>query len=90
MISLILYKVYLDELQKYLPDDFVIPNFKNEYRKLRKKWKKIFKENNKQIKILLNIYFKTMLKIVLNSDGEISYPEKRNSIENRKEFFSRG
>ncbi len=90
LISLILYKVYLDELQKYLPDDFVIPNFKNEYRKLRKKWKKIFKENNKQIKILLNIYFKTMLKIVLNSDGEISYPEKRNSIENRKEFFSRG
>ena len=52
--------------------------------------KKIFKDNDKQIKILLNIYFKIMLEIVFNNDVEISYPEKRNSIENRKKFFSKG
>ncbi len=90
LTSLILYKEYLDGLQKYLPEDYVIPNFKNEYQKLRKKWKKIFKDNNKQIKILLNIYFEAMLKIVFKNNGEISYPEKRNSIENRKKFFSKG
>jgi hypothetical protein len=90
LISLILYKGYLDGLQKYLPDNYIIPNFKIEYLKLRSKWKKIFKDNNKQIKILLNIYFKIMLEIVFTNDGEISYPEKRNSIENRKKFFSKG
>ncbi|MBU4349756.1 hypothetical protein KJ599_05485 [bacterium] len=58
-----------------------MPNFKNEYRKLREKWKKILKDN-KEIKI--------MLKIVFKNNGEISYPEKRNSIENRKKFFSKG
>jgi len=88
--SMILYKEYLVGLQKYLPEDYVIPNFKNEYRKLRKKWKKIFKDNNEEIKIMLNYYFKIMLKIVFNDNGEISYPEKRNSIENRKKFFSKG
>ena len=88
--SMILYKEYLVGLQKYLPEDYVIPNFKNEYRKLRKKWKKIFKDNNEEIKIMLNYYFKIMLKIVFNDNGEISYPEKRNSIENRKKFFSEG
>ena len=90
LTSLIIYKEYINGLQKYLPEDFVIPNFKNEYHKLRKKWKKIFKDNNKQIKILLNIYFEAMLKIVFKNNGEISYPEKRNSIENRKKFFSKG
>lgn len=90
LTSLILYKEYLDRLQKYLPEDYVIPNFKNEYHKLRKKWKKIFKDNNKQVKILLNIYFEAMLKIVFKNNGEISYPEKCNSIENRKKFFSKG
>lgn len=88
--SVILYEEYLVKLQKYLPDDYVIPNFKNEYRKLRKKWKKIFKDNNEEIKMMLNYYFKIMLKIVFNNNGEISYPEKRNSIENRKKFFSKG
>ena len=88
--SLILHEEFLIGLQKYLPDNYVIPNFKNEYRKLRKKWKNIFKDNSKQIKILLNIYFETMLKIVFNNDGDISYPEKRNSIENRKKFFRKG
>ena len=78
--SMILYKEYLVGLQKYLPDDYVIPNFKNEYRKLRKKWKKIFKDNNEEIKIMLNHYFKIMLKIVFNNNAEISYPEKSNSI----------
>jgi len=88
--TLFLYKEYFNELQKYLPDDYVIPNFKNEYRKLRRKWKKIFKDNNEDIKIMLNYYFKIMLKIVFTDDGEIYYPEKRNSIENRKKFFSKG
>lgn len=88
--SIILHEEYLVGLQKYLPDNYVIPNFKNEYRKLRKKWKKIFKDNNEEIKKMLNYYFKIMLEIVFNNDGEISYPEKRNSIENRKKFFSKG
>ena len=90
METLFLYKGYINELQKYLPDDCVVPNFKNEYRKIRRKWKKIFKDNNEQIKIMLNYYFKIMLKIVFNNDDEISYPEKHNSIENRKKFFSIG
>ena len=90
LVSLFLYKEYLDELQKYLPDDFIIPNFKNEYRKLRSERKKIFKDNNEQIKIMLNYYFKIMLKIVFTNDGEISYPKKHNSFENRKRFFSKG
>jgi hypothetical protein len=88
--SIILYKEYLVGLQKYLPGNYVIPNFKNEYRKLRKKWKKIFKDNNEEIKKMLNYYFKIMLEIVFNNDGEISYPEKRDSIENREKFFSKG
>jgi hypothetical protein len=85
--SLFLYKEILDDLQKYLPDDYVVPNFKNEYRKLRRKWNKIFKDNNEQIKIMLDYCFKKMLKIVFTNNGEISYPEKHNSIENRKKFF---
>lgn len=88
--SVILYEEYFVKLQKYLPDDYVIPNFKNEYRKLRKKWKKIFKDNNEEIKMMLNYYFKIILKIVFNNDSEISYPEKLNSINNRKKFFSKG
>jgi len=91
--SLFLYeeylKEYLYELQKYLPD-YTIPNFNTEYRKLRGKWKKIFEDRNKQIKIMLNYCFEKILKIVFINDGEISYPEKRNSIENRKKFFSEG
>ncbi|MHC2995456.1 MAG: hypothetical protein IBV53_08160 [Candidatus Atribacteria bacterium] len=87
--SLFLYKEILDKLQKYLPD-YIVPNFKIEYRKLRSKWKKTFEDNNKQIKIMLDYYFKKMLKIVFINDGEISYPEKHNSIENRKKFFSKG
>jgi len=88
--SIILYEEYLVGLQKYLPNNYVIPNFKNEYRKLRKKWKKIFKDNNEEIKKMLNYYFKIIIEIVFNNDGEISYPEKRNYIENRKKFFSKG
>lgn len=89
--SMILHMGFFDDkLQKYLPDDYIIPNFDNEYRKLRKKWKKIFKDNNKEIKKMLNYYFKEMLKIVFINDDEISYPEKRSSIENRKKFFSKG
>ena len=88
--SIFLYKEYLDKLQKYLPDDYIIPNFKNEYRKLRRKQKKILKDNNEQIKILLDYYFKEMLKIVFTDDDEISCPAKHNSIENRKKFFSKG
>ena len=87
--TLFLYKEILDKLQKYSPD-YIIPNFKTEYRKLRSKWKKIFEDNNKQIKIMLDYYFKKMLKIVFTDDGEISCPEKCNSIENRKRFFSKG
>jgi hypothetical protein len=88
--SVILYEEYFVKLQKYLPDDYVISNFKNEYRKLRKKWKKIFKDNNEEIKMMLNYYFKIILKIIFNNDSEISYPEKLNSINNRKKFFSKG
>ncbi|GAG64236.1 unnamed protein product [marine sediment metagenome] len=88
--SIFLFKEYLDELQKYLPDDYIIPNFKNEYRKLRRKQKKILKDNNEQIKILLDYCFKEMLKIVFTDDDEISCPVKHNSIENRKKFFSKG
>jgi hypothetical protein len=90
LIKLFLYKGYLDGLQKYLPDNYITPNFKTEYRKSRRKWKKIFKDNNEEIKIMLNYYFKIMLKIVFNNDSEISYPEKHNSINNRKKFFSKG
>ncbi len=87
--SIFFFNEYLDELQKYV-DDYIIPNFKNEYRKLRRKRKKILKDNNKKIKILLDYCFKKMLKIVFTDDDEISCPVKHSSIENRKKFFSKG
>ena len=72
-----------------IPKGLTIPNFQNEYKKLRKKWKKIFKDNNKQMKILLNYYFEIMINIVFNDYGEILYPNKSESIENKKGFYGK-
>lgn len=75
------YAELINDLKKYLPS---IPNYEVEYRKVRKKWKKIFKDNNEKVKILLNGCFKEILKIVFTNDGEIFYPEKYNFIKNDK------
>jgi hypothetical protein len=90
LVSLFLYQEFLDEMKKILSSHYIIPNFQNEYKNLRKKWKKIFQENNKQIKILLNSYFEVMINIVFNDSGEILYPNKSKSIQNKKRFYSKG
>lgn len=76
--TLSLFAEFLNELQEYLPN-YIIPNFKTEYRKARTKWKKIFKKNNKDIKIVLNDCFKEINTIIFSGDGEISYPKKHGS-----------
>ena len=77
--TLSLHEEYLNELKKRLPTH-IIPNFKTEYRKLRNKWKKKFKKNNKDIKIVLNDCFKEINTIIFPGNGEISYPKKHGSI----------
>jgi hypothetical protein len=77
--TLSLHEEYLNELKKRSPTH-IIPNFKTEYRKVRNKWKKIFKKNNKDIKIVLNDCFKEINTIIFPEDGEISYPKKHGSI----------
>lgn len=77
--TLSLHEEYLNELKKIL-SAHIIPNFKTEYRKVRNKWKKIFKKNNEDIKIVLNDCFKEVNKIIFPGDGEISYPKKRGAI----------
>lgn len=77
--TLSLHEEYLSELKKILPT-YIIPNFKTEYRKARNKWKKIFRKNNKDIKIVLNYCFKEINTIVFPEDGEISYPKKHSFI----------
>lgn len=76
LVTIIIYQDFFDMYKKHLPPYYIIPNFQNEHKKLRKKWKKIFVNNNEQIKILLNHYFDLMIKIVFNNNGELLYPKK--------------
>jgi len=41
------------------------------------------------MKILLNYYFEIMINIVFNDYGEILYPNKSESIENKKGFYGK-
>jgi hypothetical protein len=80
--TLSLHEEFLNESKKILPTHTIpfIPNFKTKYRKVRNKWKKIFKKNNEDIKIVLNYCFKEINAIIFPGDGEISYPKKHGSI----------
>lgn len=80
--TLSLHEEFLNELKNILPAHTIpfIPNFKTEYRKVKNKWKKIFKKNNEDIKIVLNDYFKEINAIIFPGDGEISYPKKHGFI----------
>ncbi len=46
-----------------------------DYRKIRKKYKNTFVNNNKEIKKLLDIYFETLYEIVTTKDGKLNYPK---------------
>ena len=53
-----------------------IKNFFNlEYRTIRRKFKIVIKNNNKQIKILLDACFDVLYEIVTDQQGNIKYPE---------------
>ncbi len=46
-----------------------------EYRNIRRKWKKIVKQNNETLKELFNIYFADLLKILFDKKGNLIYPQ---------------
>jgi len=46
-----------------------------EYRNIRRKWKKIVKQNNEALRELFNIYFATLLKILFDKNGNLIYPQ---------------
>ena len=56
-----------------LPDYYEL-----EYKKIRRKWKKIVKQNNKTLRELLNIYFGGLLKILFGKNGNLIYPKALN------------
>jgi len=80
--TLSLHEEFLNESKKILPTHTIpfIPNFKTEYRKIKNKWKKKFKKNDKDIKIVVNYCFKEINAIIFPGDGEISYPKRHGSI----------
>jgi len=69
----------INKSKNILPS-FIIPNFNNEFKKARSKWKEIIMQNNKEIKKVLNYCFKEVNIIIFTKDGEISYPKKSNFI----------
>jgi len=46
-----------------------------DYKKIRKKYKKTFADNNAEIKKVLDLYFETLYKIVTTKDGKLNYPK---------------
>jgi hypothetical protein len=58
--------------------DFIeqLPDYYNlEYKKIRRKWKKIIKQNNEELRKLFSIYFDVLLMILFNNDGTLIYPQ---------------
>lgn len=53
-----------------LPDSYEL-----ECRKIRRKWKKIVKQNNETLRELFNIYFGALLKILFDESGNLIYPQ---------------
>jgi len=53
-----------------LPDYYEL-----EYKNIRRKWKKIVKQNNEVFRELFNIYFGALLKILFDKSGKMLYPK---------------
>lgn len=46
-----------------------------EYRNVRRKWKKVVKQNNETLRELFNTYFGALLKILFDKKGNLIYPQ---------------
>lgn len=53
-----------------LPDYYEL-----EYKNIRRKWKKIVKQNNEALRELFNIYFGALLKILFDKNENLIYPQ---------------
>lgn len=47
-----------------------------DYKKIRKKFKKTFADNNTEIKKVLDLYLETLYKIVTTEEGKLNYPKR--------------
>jgi len=54
-----------------LPDYYEL-----EYKKIRRKWIKIVKQNNEELRKLFGIYFGALLMILFNKNGKLIYPQR--------------
>lgn len=69
LLELLVRKDDVDFIEE-LPDYYEL-----EYKKIRRKWKKIVKQNNETMRELLNIYFGVLLKILFDKNGTLIYPQ---------------
>jgi len=60
----------IDFLGRLLPDFYEL-----EYKEIRRKWKKIIKQNNEALRQLFDIYFGALLKILFDRNGNLIYPQ---------------